>query len=80
MRKVLLLLVMVFAVAMLWAQTPQKMTYQAVVRNANNSLVVNQNVRVRISILQGSESGSPCLCRDSRTEHQCQWPDDGGSR
>ncbi|MBR4535522.1 MAG: hypothetical protein IKO62_02560 [Bacteroidales bacterium] len=59
MRKVLLLLVMVFAVAMLWAQTPQKMTYQAVVRNANNSLVVNQNVRVRISILQGSESGSP---------------------
>ena len=41
-----------------FAQAPQKMSYQAVVRNANNSLVANQNVSVRISILQGSATGS----------------------
>ena len=60
MKKFLLFLIaMVFAVASLWAQAPQKMSYQAVVRNANNSLVVNQNVRVKVSVLQGSETGSP---------------------
>jgi hypothetical protein len=40
------------------AQSPQKMSYQAVVRNSSNQLVVNQMVGMRISILQGSESGT----------------------
>jgi uncharacterized protein (TIGR02145 family)/uncharacterized repeat protein (TIGR02543 family) len=40
------------------AQVPQKMTYQAVVRNSGNSLVANQNVSVRLSILQGSAQGA----------------------
>jgi len=40
------------------AQTPQSMTYQAVVRNALNALVQEGNVGVRISILQGSASGA----------------------
>jgi hypothetical protein len=40
------------------AQSPQKMSYQAVVRNSSNLLVVNQMVGMRISILQGSESGT----------------------
>jgi len=39
------------------AQAPQKMSYQAVVRNASNSLVSNQSVGVRISILRGAENG-----------------------
>lgn len=52
MRKLLLfLLVMVISAAALLAQSPQKMSYQAVVRNANNSLVTNQNVSVQITIL-----------------------------
>jgi len=34
------------------------MSYQAVVRNANNLLVINQNVSTRVSILQGSAAGS----------------------
>jgi hypothetical protein len=33
------------------------MSYQAVVRNSSNELVTNQNVGIRIQILQGSESG-----------------------
>ncbi len=52
----LILLVLVCVSA--WAQAPQKMGYQAVVRNANNSLVTNQNISARISILQGSATGS----------------------
>src|SRR5687768_15330039 len=39
------------------AQAPQKMSYQAVVRDDENELVVNQNIRVRISILHASQVG-----------------------
>lgn len=40
------------------AQTPQSMSYQAVVRNASNVLVQEGNVGVRISILQGTPTGT----------------------
>lgn len=43
---------------MTWAQAPQKMTFQAVVRNASDALISNSNVGMRISILQGSASGT----------------------
>lgn len=35
------------------AQAPNKMSYQAVVRNASNTLITNQQVGMRISIIQG---------------------------
>lgn len=41
------------------AQAPQKMSYQAVVRNSNNELVTSKPVTMRISILQGSATGAP---------------------
>ena len=41
----------------IYAQPPQKMSYQAVVRNAQNSLVVNQAVGVKVSIRQYSATG-----------------------
>ncbi|MBI2793861.1 MAG: hypothetical protein HYX66_04325 [Ignavibacteria bacterium] len=41
------------------AQVPQTMNYQAVIRNASNELVANQNVSVRISIVQGALSSVP---------------------
>jgi len=40
------------------AQAPQKMTYQAVIRNNSNSLLVNQSVGMRISILRDSINGT----------------------
>ncbi len=40
------------------AQAPQNMSYQAVVRNAENKLVVSQSVGMRISILKGTASGT----------------------
>jgi len=41
-----------------FAQDPQKFSYQSVIRNAGNQLVVNQSVGIKISILQGSATGS----------------------
>lgn len=43
----------------LLAQVPERMSYQVVIRNNANSVVVNQSIGIRISLLQGSVSGSP---------------------
>ncbi len=40
------------------AQLPYKMSYQAVVRNADNKLVINSPVGMRVSILKGSVDGT----------------------
>lgn len=41
------------------AQAPQKMSFQAVLRDDANALIVNGAVGLRISVLQGSETGTP---------------------
>jgi len=58
MKKLTTLIAILFCVVTLFAQAPEKFTYQAVVRNANNSLVANAQVGVRVSILRGSANGS----------------------
>jgi len=46
-----------FIGSLAFAQAPEKMSYQAVVRNTTNNLVTNQAVGMQISILQGSATG-----------------------
>ncbi len=58
MKKLTTIIITLLCAVTLFAQAPEKFTYQAVVRNANNSLVANAQVGVRVSILQGSASGS----------------------
>ncbi len=58
MNRITLLYLAVLITASTFAQTPQKMSYQAVIRNASNALITNQIVGMRISILQGSASGT----------------------
>lgn len=52
----LLLLLCYFQLAN--AQAPQKMSYQAVIRDAGNILVSNTTVGIKISILQGNPTGT----------------------
>ena len=40
-----------------FAQIPQKLSYQSVVRNSSDQLITNQMVGMKISILQGSATG-----------------------
>ena len=40
-----------------FAQAPQKMSYQAIIRDGSNVLVRNQAIGMRVSILQGSSEG-----------------------
>jgi hypothetical protein len=58
MKKLYTLLASFLITLTLFAQAPEKMSYQAVVRDANNALIMNQAVGMRIQILQGSVSGT----------------------
>lgn len=42
----------------IFAQAPEKMSYQAIIRNSNNQLVTNKAVGMQISILQGTATGT----------------------
>lgn len=59
MKKLITLLLGMILTASLYAQAPQKMSYQAVIRDANNALVSSQVVGMQISILQNSATGTP---------------------
>ena len=57
--KKLILITAIFLVTMLsFAQAPEKMSYQAIIRNASGQFLQNQNVGVKVSVLQGSASGT----------------------
>lgn len=53
-----LIAILVLCAVSLFAQAPEKFTYQAVVRNASNALISNAQVGVRVNILQGSATGN----------------------
>ncbi|NBU81384.1 MAG: DUF1566 domain-containing protein [Flavobacteriaceae bacterium] len=54
----LLLTASVFLPQQASAQAPQKMSYQAVIRNNSNALITSTPVGMKISILQGTASGT----------------------
>lgn len=66
MRKIITLMTAVLLTATVWAQSPQKMSYQAVIRDASNHLVITQ-VGMQISVLQGSSSGTPVYVETQMT-------------
>ncbi len=58
MKKFFFLIASLLLALCVQAQTPQKFSYQMVIRNASNQLLVGQTVGIKISILQGSANGS----------------------
>jgi hypothetical protein len=58
MKRLFIFLIVLIPFSSVIAQFPEKMSYQAVVRNSNNQLVSSQTVGMRISILQGSVTGT----------------------
>jgi hypothetical protein len=53
----LVLLVSLTVGSSIQAQAPQKFSYQSVIRNSGGQLLANQQVGIKISVLQGSENG-----------------------
>jgi hypothetical protein len=44
---------------LVWTQAPEKMSYQAIIRDNSGQLVTDHDVGMKISILQGSVTGTP---------------------
>lgn len=58
MKKFFTLLSATLLSASMFSQAPEKMSYQAIVRDADGHLVKSTSVGVQISILEGSETGT----------------------
>jgi hypothetical protein len=58
-RLVLIIAIAQFLISSsIFAQAPQKMSYQAVIRNSNDSLLISTPVGMRISLVQGTPTGT----------------------
>jgi hypothetical protein len=58
MKRIITICAALLMTASVFAQAPEKMSYQAVVRDGSNNLVASTSVGMQISILQGSASGT----------------------
>ena len=57
MKRIFIILAAVLITSSVFSQSPEKMSYQAVVRDGSNNLVSSATVGMQISILKGSASG-----------------------
>lgn len=58
MKKLYSIIAGLFITASIFAQAPQKMSYQAVIRNNANTLITSTAVGMKISVLQGTSTGT----------------------
>lgn len=58
MRKIFTFLAILLLTVTVFAQSPEKMSYQAIIRDASNKLLTSQTVGMQISVLQGSSTGT----------------------
>ena len=68
MKKLFTLLVILLLTATAWGQSPEKMSYQAVIRNSSNQLIAGQMVGMQITILQGSATGTTVYMETQTSE------------
>ena len=54
MKKLYTIIVTLAIISSVFSQSPEKMSYQAVIRNSSNNLISNVPVGMKISILQGT--------------------------
>ena len=68
MKKPSLVWIIVLLSTVAWAQVPQKMSYQAIIRNASNVVVASSTVGIKLSLVQGNPNGSTVFAeRHSKT-------------
>ncbi len=58
MKRFLTIFTIALLTASVWAQSPQKISYQSVVRGADGKLLVSTTVGMQVSILQGAANGA----------------------
>jgi hypothetical protein len=65
-KKIFFMIAVLCFTASVFAQAPQKMSYQAVIRNSSNALIRSTPVGMRISVLQGSSTGTAVYIETQR--------------
>ena len=74
MKKLILSLVAIATISLSsFGQAPEGFKYQAVVRDAGNTILNNQAVGMRMTIQQGSYWRNNGLSRNICTNNQCIW-------
>ena len=58
MKKLIFSFLFLLASTAAWAQVPQQISYQSIIRDGNNVVVASSPVGIKISLLQGSATGS----------------------
>ncbi len=58
MRRIIIFILAIQTWGIILSQAPEKMSFQAVIRDSNSALVQNTQVGIQISILQGTVNGS----------------------
>jgi hypothetical protein len=58
MKLLLTFLLLMTVTLSVFSQSPEKMTYQAIIRAQNNTLVLNSNVSIKILVRQGASTGT----------------------
>jgi uncharacterized protein (TIGR02145 family) len=57
MKKLLFSLFFLLTITAAWAQAPQRISYQSIIRDANNVVVASSPVGIKISLLRGTATG-----------------------
>src|SRR6056297_1664103 len=58
MKKIITVILLILVTKLMFAQAPQGFKYQAVIRDSNGEVLSEQNIALKISILQSSPTGS----------------------
>jgi hypothetical protein len=58
MNKLLFSLILLLTITAVWAQAPQRMSYQSVIRDGNNVVVASTAVGIKISVVRGTATGT----------------------
>jgi uncharacterized protein (TIGR02145 family) len=67
MKKTIITLTNLIIMTFLYAQPPEKMSYQTIIRDAGNNLVINQTIGTRVSILHDSSTGMAVYVENQTT-------------
>ena len=59
MKKAVCILSFMMLCIIVFGQSPQAFKYQAIIRDVSGNVLANQNVGIQISILEGSDTGTP---------------------
>lgn len=67
MKRIFTLLIASIFSTLIFAQAPEKVSYQAVLRDGSDNLIINQSVGIKVSVLQGSATGTVVFAETHNT-------------